>query len=65
MSQSKSLRKKIRGHKRALAKHLHKLAEELEKPEPDDWLVRKWRKDIASFERIIAKLERQLPGGKK
>jgi hypothetical protein len=54
-----------RGQKQAAAQEekepLRKIAQELEKPTPNYGRVDKWRKDVAAFEREIAKVERRLP----
>ena len=64
MGNNKRIRKQIEGQRKNIEKHLEKIREELQKPQPDKWLVDKWQnKDIAKAERIIEKLERKLPGG--
>lgn len=66
MGNNKRTRKQIEGQQKNIEKHLEKIREELRKPQPDKWLLDKWKnKDIAKAERIIEKLERKLPGGDK
>ena len=64
MGNNKRIRKQIEGQRTNIEKHLEKIRQELQKPQPDRWLIDKWHnKDIAKAKRIIEKLERKLPGG--
>ena len=60
MGRNKRLRKQIAGLQAVIAEHHQKIARELMKTTPDRRLIVKWRKDIAVFEREIAKLLRKL-----
>lgn len=64
MGTNKQIRKQIRGFRKVIVKHRKKITLELEKPTPDQNLIRKWRKDIAIFETEINKCLRKLPGGR-
>lgn len=64
MGDNKKFRKQIASWLERIAEHETKIAEELEKPNPDQGLIDKWRKEILTFEASIAKVARRLPGGR-
>jgi hypothetical protein len=65
LGRNKKTRIRIAGLKDVIAKHREKIRKELQKPSPDLELLAKWKKDIAGFEREIAKKTRRLPGRRK
>ncbi|PZV07637.1 MAG: hypothetical protein DCF32_06755 [Leptolyngbya sp.] len=62
MSKNKEYRKQLEGHRRALAEHLDKIAQEQAKPSTlqDQGLIGHWEKTVANCRQQIAKLERRL-----
>lgn len=60
MSKRKDYRKQLEGHRQALEEHLRKLEEERRRPQPRQWLIELWEKQIANIRRQIEKLERRL-----
>jgi hypothetical protein len=65
VGRSKALRRSIATFLERIAEHEGKIAAELAKPNPYQPLLRKWRKEIETFRREIAKREAKLPGGKR
>lgn len=62
MGERRKLREKLEAHRRALQKHLDKIAEEKRRPRPRKHLIRLWEKHIANIRRQIEKIERRLKG---
>ncbi|MFM6171550.1 MAG: hypothetical protein ACKPB4_05340 [Sphaerospermopsis kisseleviana] len=62
MGKNKEYRKQLEGHRRALAEHLEKIANEQNKPSAmqDQGLISHWEKTVANCRQQIAKLERRL-----
>ena len=60
MGERRKLQEKLEAHRRALQKHLDKIAEEKRRPRPREHLIRLWEKHIANIRRQIEKLERRL-----
>lgn len=65
MGKNKELRARIQGEIRVINLHLDWIKAELAKPNPDYQDIRKWEKDIARHQRILAKLTGKLPGRRK
>jgi hypothetical protein len=65
MGRNKDLRKRIKGHERAIAEHHRKIAVELEKPLPDYGLIHHWEGEIRGHEKTVERLREKLPGGRK
>jgi DNA repair ATPase RecN len=65
MGKNKKLRKDIHGEIRVINAHLEKIAEELEKPQPNYESIAKWGKDIDVHQRRLAKLTAKLPGRRR
>lgn len=60
MGRRRRIKKKIAGHRRDIQEHERKNEDEMAKPNPNENLIRLWRKQIANAERQIEKLERRI-----
>ena len=60
----KAKRRSIKSLKRRIEEHRRKIATELAKSFPDQRVIQYWRKEIESFEKRIAHIERQLGKGR-
>ncbi len=60
MGKNKEYRKQLDGQPRALAEHEAKIAQEMQKPNPNMHHIRDWEKTIENIKKQIAKLERRL-----
>ena len=62
MTKNKIYRKQLEGQRLALAEHLNKIEEELQKPLDlqDRGLIAYWEKTVANCRQQIAKLEKRL-----
>lgn len=62
MTKNKIYRKQLEGQRAALAEHLNKIEEELQKPLDlqDQGLIAYWEKTVANCRQQIAKLEKRL-----
>jgi len=62
MTDNRKYRKQLEGQRRALAEHLEKIANELQKPveEQDLGLIVYWEKTVANCRQQILKLQRRL-----
>ena len=65
MGRNKHLRKVIKAKLRNIQDHIDKINSELDKPEPNIGLIRKWQKDIKGFEKEVSKYTAKLPGRKQ
>lgn len=64
MGRNRKLRKRIAGLEEQIALHRAKIERERARATPNQRLLRKWEKDIAVWERQIARLKAKLPGRK-
>ena len=64
MGENKKLRKKIKSWLERIEEHETKVAVEQVKSNPSQGLIKKWRKEIRTFEASIVKAAKRLPGGR-
>ncbi|NJP08519.1 MAG: hypothetical protein HC866_02795 [Leptolyngbyaceae cyanobacterium RU_5_1] len=60
----KKFRKSIESIERQIEIHNQKVADEEQKPVPDENLINYWRKEIAGLEKSLARAEKRLRRGK-
>lgn len=65
MGKNKKQRKKLTGYQKALAKHHEKIAQALQKANPDFDLIGHWNSEIRGLEKTISRILKRLPGGKR
>ena len=59
----KKFRKSVESIRQQIIKHHQKIANEQQKPIPDENLIHYWRKEIAGLEKSLAKAEKRLRRG--
>lgn len=65
MGDNKKTRIKLEGWLEHIAIHERKITEELAKPEPNMGLVVHWESEIRAAMKMVVRLQKRLPGGKK
>ena len=60
MGKNKQTRKRIAGQQRVIRQHEDKIAQELQKDEPEILLIRKWERDIDKAQKLMRELEGKL-----
>ncbi len=60
MGRRKELRKKIASLEARIAEHQRKIEQENARPKPNQRLIEKWRKEIATWEAQVKRAQRRL-----
>jgi hypothetical protein len=63
MSKKKFL-KSVESIRQQIIRHCQKIADEEQKPSPDQNLINHWRKEISGLEKSLARAEKRLRRGK-
>jgi peptidoglycan hydrolase CwlO-like protein len=59
----KKFRKSVESIRQQIIKHHQKIANEQQKPTPDENLIHYWQKEIAGLEKSLARAEKRLRRG--